>query len=87
MAPLNLQVVIFDMSRTMFIDDSAAVAIADLIRIAAVRRQGRVVIAGLTRPVTDTLDAFGLRATMPEGLIVTDMDAARARARDLLTSK
>ena len=75
------------MSRTMFIDDSAAVAIADLIRIAAVRRHGRVVIAGLTKPVTETLDAFGLRATMPEGLIVMDMDAARARVRDLLTSR
>ncbi len=81
---LGHQVVIFDMSRTMFIDDSAAVAIADLIRIATVRRPGRVVIAGLTAPVTETLDAFGLRATMPEGLIVPDMDAARARVRDLL---
>ena len=84
---LGHQVVIFDMSRTYFIDDSAAVAIADLIRIAAVRRPGRVVITGLTRPVTETLDAFGLRATLPEGLIVPDMDAARARVRDLLTSK
>ncbi len=84
---LGHQVVIFDMSRTYFIDDSAAVAIADLIRIAAVRRQGRVVITGLTRPVTETLDAFGLRAAMPEGLIVPDMDAARGRVRDLLTSK
>ena len=83
---LGHQVVIFDMSRTYFIDDSAAVAIADLIRIAAVRRQGRVVITGLTRPVTETLDAFGLRAAMPEGLIISDMDAARARVRDLLTS-
>ena len=84
---LGHQVVIFDMSRTYFIDDSAAVAIADLIRIAVVRRQGRVVITGLTRPVTETLDAFGLRAAMPEGLIVPDMDAARDRVRDLLTSK
>ena len=83
---LGHQVVIFDMSRTMFIDDSAAVVITDLIRIAVARRQGRVVIAGLTRPVTETLDAFGLRATLPEGLIVPDMDAARGRARDLLTS-
>ena len=83
---LNLQVVIFDMSRTIFIDNSAAIAIADLIRIAAVRRQGRVVITGLTRPATETLDAFCLRATMPEGLIVPDMGAARNRARDLLTS-
>ncbi len=84
---LGHQIVIFDMSRTYFIDDSAAVAIADLIRIAAVRRPGRVVITGLTEPVTDTLDAFGLRAAMPEGLIVPDMDAARARVRDLLASK
>ncbi len=83
---LGHQVVIFDMSRTFFIDDSAAVAIADLIRIAAARRPGRLVIAGLTRPVTETLDAFGLRAAMPEGLIVPDMDTARARVRDLLTS-
>ncbi len=83
---LGHQIVIFDMSRTIFIDDSAAVVMADLIRIAVARRPGRVVIAGLTQPVTDTLDAFGLRATMPEGLIVPDMDAARGRARDLLTS-
>lgn len=84
---LGHQIVIFDLSRTYFIDDSAAVAIADLIRIAAVRRPGRVVITGLTRPVTETLDAFGLRAAMPEGLIIPDMDAARARVRDLLASK
>ncbi len=84
---LGHQIVIFDMSRTYFIDDSAAVAIGDLIRIAAVRRPGRVVITGLTRPVTETLDAFGLRAAMPDGLIIPDMDAARARVRDLLTSK
>ncbi len=83
---LGHQIVILDMSRTYFIDDSAAVAIADLIKVAVVRRQDRVVIAGLTEPVTDTLDAFGLRAALPEGLIVADMAAARARVRELLMS-
>ena len=83
---LGHQVVIFDMSRTIFIDDSAAVAIADLIRIAAARRPGRIVIAGLTQPVTETLDAFGLRATMPQGLIVPDVEAARERVRGMLTA-
>ena len=83
---LGHQVVIFDMSRTVFIDDSAAVAIADLIRIAAARRPGRIVIAGLTQPVTETLDAFGLRATMPQGLIVPDVEAARERVRGMLTA-
>ena len=84
---LGHQVVIFDMSRTIFIDDSAAVAITDLIRIAAARRPGRIVIAGLTQPVTETLDAFGLRATMPQGLIVPDVEAARERVREMLVGE
>ncbi len=81
---LGHQVVIFDMSRAVFIDDSAAVAIADLVRIAAVRRPGRVIMAGLTPPVRETLDAFGLLGGAFQGLIVSDMEAARARVREML---
>ena len=78
------QITIFDLSPTVYIDDSAAVMISELIRIAIARRPGSVIISGLNDGVASTLNSMGLLNQMPKGNFATDLEDAKRIIRPML---
>ena len=78
------QVVVFDMSRTLCVDDSAAVLIGDLIRIAMVQQSRTFIIFGLTEDVRSTLSSLRLLDRVPRENIVADMEEAKEIIRAIL---
>ena len=78
------QFVIFDVSRTVYVDDSAAVIISELISIVMARRTKTIIIAGMTPPVEDTLRSMGLLDRVPAGNFAPDREAAKEIIRPLL---
>ena len=77
-------VVVFDMSRTKYVDDTAAVAIGGLIRIAMARRARTLVVSGLHADVAETLDSLRVLDSVPRANIVSDMEAAKEIIRPIL---
>ena len=77
------EVVIFDFSETAYVDDSAAMLIGQLLRVAADKDTG-VVVRGLSGAVSATLDTLGVLAGVPEHHIVDSMEEAREAALQLL---
>ena len=78
------QIAIFDMSRTVYVDDSAAVIISELIGIATAQQSKTIIIAGLTQDVADTLHSMGLLDRVPQGNFATDMEEAKQIIRPML---
>ncbi|MDE2861091.1 MAG: SulP family inorganic anion transporter [Chloroflexota bacterium] len=78
------QVVVFDMSRTQYVDDTAAVAIGGLIRIAMAARTRTLIVSGLNVDVTDTLNSLRVLDSVPRDSIVSDMEAAKEIIRPIL---
>lgn len=78
------QFVIFDMSQTAYVDDSAAVIISELISIVVARRTRTIIIAGMTPPVENTLRSMGFLDRVPAGNFAPDRDAAKEVIRPLL---
>ena len=78
------QVMVFDMSRTEYVDDSAAVIIGDLIRIATSQRERVFIVSGLTGDVADTLYSLGVLDRVPREHVVADMEEAKQILRPLL---
>ncbi len=78
------QVVVFDMSRTLYIDDTAAIAIGELIRIALAARTRTLIISGLNEEVADTLNSLRVLDRVPPGSIVAHMEEAREKIRLIL---
>ena len=76
------QLVIFDMSRTEYIDDTAAVIISGLVKIA--QRSRTIVISGLQEEVSDMFDSLHLLDHVPPENIVADMEEAKQIIRPLL---
>ena len=68
----------------MYIDDSAAVMISDVIRIAMARRPGSVIICGLNDGVANTLNSMGLLNQIPKGHFATDLEDAKRIIRPML---
>ena len=56
---------IFDLSRTQYVDDSAAVIISELISIAMARHTRTIIIAGMNQDVSDTMHSMGLLNSVP----------------------
>ena len=75
---------VFDMSRTLYVDDSAAVLIGDLIRIAMAQQSRTFIISGLTADVTSTLSSLRLLDRVPRENIVADMEEAKDTIRPTL---
>ena len=75
---------IFDFSRTMYIDDSAAVAISELIGLAMAARNRTIVIAGMRQDVADTLHSMKLLDRVPPGNFAADVEEAKEVIRPLL---
>ena len=78
------EIVVFDMSRTKYVDDSAAVIIGDLIRTATSQRARAIIISGLTEDVADTLSSLGMLDRVPRENIVANMEEAKQIMRPLL---
>lgn len=78
------EVVVFDMSRTQYVDDTAAVAIGGLIRIAMAQRTRTLIVCGLSADVAGTLNALRVLDSVPRGNIVSDMEAAKEIIRPIL---
>ena len=77
------EVVIFDFSDTVYIDDSAAMVIGQLLEIAAMS-ETECIIMGLGDDVAATLHSLDILGELPAGRIVGTMDEARRAARETL---
>lgn len=77
------EVVIFDFSKTVHIDDSVAMVIVRLINI-VVKSDTHLIITGLGGTVADTLNSLDVLHQVPEAHVVQDMEECRALAAQLL---
>ena len=77
------EVVILDFSDTVYIDDSAAMVIGQLLEIAAMS-ETECIIMGLGDDVAATLHSLDILGELPAGRIVGTMDEARRAARETL---
>ena len=77
------EVVIFDFSGTVYIDDSAAMVIGQLLDIAA-GSGTECIVMGLSDDVAATLHSLDILADVPAGRIVGTLDEARRIAREAL---
>ena len=81
------QIVVFDMSRTVYVDDSAAVIIGELIQIAMTQKSRTFIICGLTKDVDNTLNSMGLLDRVPKENFAADMEGAKQIIRPLLRGR
>ena len=75
---------IFDMSHTVFMDDSAAAMMGDLVGVAMARRSRTIVIAGMNEAVLSTVRSMGVLDRVPAGNIAADVEEAKQLIRPLL---
>ena len=80
------QYTIFDMSRTVYLDDSAAVMMGDLAGMAMARQSRTIVIAGMNPTVLATVRSMGVLDRVPVKNLATDMEEAKQIIRPLLLS-
>ena len=78
------QISIFDFSRTVYIDDSAAVTISELIGVVMAARHRTIVIAGLHQEVAETLHSMKLLDRVPPANFASDLEGAKQIIRPLL---
>ena len=76
-------VVIFDFSETVHVDDSAAIVIARLMDV-ALESDTELIVVGLSGLVLEEFQEFNLLRAVPEGRRVATLDDAREIARGLL---
>ena len=74
----------FDLSRTEFIDDSAAVIISELVAMAMARHTRTIIIAGMNRTVSDPMHFMGLLDDVPPENYASDVDEAKRIISPLL---
>lgn len=77
------EVVIFDFSRTVHIDDSVAMVIVRLINV-VINSDTELIITGLSGAVADTLNSLDVLHRVPDAHIVRDMDECRVLAKKIL---
>ena len=75
---------IFDLTRTTYVDESAAVIISELVSIAVDRNSKTIVIAGINAEVNETMRSMGLLGNMPTQHFAADVEAAKGIIRPLL---
>ena len=80
------EVVIFDFSGTLYVDDSAALVMDRLLTVADEQGTGTIVM-GLSGSVSNTLASFGVLRRMPEWCLVGSLEEARETAAALLRGK
>ncbi len=77
------EVVIFDFSETVYLDDTAAMVINQLIDVAE-KEHTETIVLGLSGPVAQTLRTLDVLRHVPEHHIVETRDQARQIAKKLL---
>ena len=77
------EVVILDFSATVFIDDSAALVVGQLVD-AAIAADTECIVMGLAGMTSTRVHALDVLRRVPEGHFVKDLDEARVVARRLL---
>lgn len=80
----DVGIVIFDMSRTVYLDESAAVIMSELLQIAMAQRSRFLVIAGLQGDALKTLNSMGLLDRVPKERFVADLQEAKQMVRPVL---
>ena len=78
------EVVIFDFSETLYMDDSAAMVVEQMIDIATEEDTESIVMGLAGSPVESNLQALNILAKVPEDRFVDDLDGAREVARQIL---
>ena len=78
------QIVIFDLSKTVDLDETAAVMIGQLIKMAMVQHSRQFVIAGLTGDAADTLNSMKLLAQVPPENFAANLDEAKQIIKPML---
>ena len=78
------QYTIFDMSRTVYVDDSAAVMIGELTNTAMAQQSRTIAVAGITPAVSDIVHAMGVFDRVPAGNFAADAEEAKRIIRPLL---
>ena len=72
------------MSRTLYVDDTAAVAVGELIRIVLAQSSRTLIVSGLNEDVAYTLNSLRVLDRVPPGNIVADMEEAKEIIRPIL---
>ena len=78
------QMVIFDLSDTLRVDESAAIIISELVGLASRRMPHQVIVCGISGEVEKTMNNHGQWDRLAKDNFVADLEAAKARARDIL---
>ena len=71
---------IFDLSRTVYVDDSAAMIIGELINTASARRSRTIILAGMSPAISGALHSMGLLDRIPKENFAAD----RAQAMEII---
>ena len=77
------EVVILDFSQTVFIDDSAALVLSQLVD-AAIVSETECIVMGLSGLVSTSVEALDVLRRVPDDHFVDDLDGARVVARRIL---
>ncbi len=77
------EIVIFDFSKTVHIDDSVAMVIVRLINV-VINSDTKLIITGLRGAVADTLNSLAVLHRVPKTHIVPDLDECRVLAKKIL---
>ncbi len=78
------QYTIFDMSHTVFLDDSAAATMGDLVDVALARQSRTIIIAGMSQSVSDMVRSMGVLDRVPSENFAADVEEAKQIIRPLL---
>ncbi len=81
------QMVIFDLSETLRVDDSAAIIISELVGLATRRLPYKVIVCGLSGEVEKSMNNHGQWDRLTRDNFVADLGAAKKRARDILLGR
>ena len=77
------EVVILDFSETVYLDDSAALVVEQLIET-AIAQDTEVIVMGLAGPSLETVEALDVLERVPDDRLAANLDEARPIARRLL---
>ena len=77
------RIVIFDFSRTEYVDNTAAVLLGTLINTAS-RGQSDYVISGMQTDVAERIRALGFLDQVPPKNLVPDFEAAKLMVRPMI---
>ncbi len=80
------EIVIFDLTETVHVDDSSALVIEQLMQVARAE-QTEVIVVGMSDTVEDTFKSFDVLRNVVEVWTVDTLDEAREIARSLLASE